>query len=165
MPGEAPPEFVRYLRAIIDDVSAATNFRREAAAACAYFERRSQKAALDFDVRDLDEKRQIWTRILNACLRYHLGRANAWPTRRDVLFRDGDEFEMPSGEPEQVLTALLQPAGSNRHARRRQRAIDDPGELPVIASEAERFALIRPIARLVHTRLKEFGLAIDVAAR
>ena len=88
LPGEEPPESVAYLRSLIDDIDVATHFRREAAAACAYFERRSAKAALTFQVADLTEQQRQWTTIANAALRYRLTASNAWPEGRHILGLD-----------------------------------------------------------------------------
>src|SRR5262245_41713085 len=72
MPGEEPPESVRYLRSVIDDPKIATNLRREAAAAVAYFQKRSAKAALTFQVTDIDQQRREWLLLANAAVRCEL---------------------------------------------------------------------------------------------
>jgi hypothetical protein len=157
MPGEAPPASVQYLRDIIDDDSAATNFRREAAAATAYFERRSRKAALSFAISDVDAKRETWRRLLNGALRHHFWRHGRWPQDKALLLGQADEIDIVGlPDPEIVTAALLVPAG-NRHTRRRQRAIDEPVTTGVWSgTESERKEVLRPLARAVHARLAQF---------
>jgi hypothetical protein len=97
--------------------------------------------------------------VINGSLRIHLGRHAHWPARKDVLFKAADELEAPASDPDLVLSALLL-GGSNRQlGRRRQRAIDERVSAQWSGTEAERRELLRPLARLVHARLREFGLA------
>jgi len=158
LPGEAPPESIKFLRWILDfrgqgGAQLDPAFRREAAAATAYYERRSKKNALQYDVVDLEERRRQWVRILNACLRHHL-RQRGRPLRQEMLFALADEFAAPPCEPERALIVLLQPAGGQQRSHRRLRAIDDPG-LPATATEAERHEIVRAIAGILQRRLAE----------
>jgi hypothetical protein len=157
MPGEPEPASVQYLRALLDDPEVPTNHRRESAAAVAYFERRSRKAMLAFDVPDDTQRITKWRRVLNGCLRFHLAQHGRWPADKRVLLGPNDLFEPPAGDPDRALNALLLPA-ANRHERRR-RAVDDPGGVASIGSEAERMSILRSIAEFVHQRLAEFKLA------
>lgn len=151
LPGEEPPESVAYLRSLIDDPITPTNHRREAAAACAYFERRSAKAALTFEVADLTEQQRQLDRIANAALRYQLTtRQGAWPIQRDLLQPDAP---MPPANPELPLAALLMPVTTTQHAKRKRRAVDDPGGTPIIGSQRERRAAILPVAKVCAQRL------------
>ena len=160
LPGEAPPASIVFLRWIINfkgagGVQLDPTFRREAAAATAYFERRSAKAALTYDIADLDTKRRQWRDLINGSLRRLMQRG--WGSAEALIGPD-DPFEMPVEDPERCQAALLQERGSTR-TRRRLRAVDDPGTLPAIASEAERAALIRAIAKAAHRRLAEVSAA------
>jgi hypothetical protein len=146
MPGEAPPESMQCLRGIIDDGSVATNLRREAAAACAYFERRSKKAAIAFNVADLDEKRRQWRKLVNGGIRVHLGKIGRWPADKRMPFSAVDEFELPACDPDLALSAL-------------RKAIDERVPGTWSGSEAERRELLLPLARIIHQRLAQFGLA------
>jgi hypothetical protein len=158
MPGEPAPESVRFLRDIIADDEAPTNLRLEAATACAYFERRSQKAALTFDVADVDEKRRQWRRLVNGGIRHHLAKHGRWPADKAALLGPDDAFDLPEVDPNLVLSALLL-GGSNRHARRRQKAIDQPVTGVWSGSERERTELLKVLAQAMHQRLAEFKLA------
>jgi hypothetical protein len=149
LPGEEPPESIAYLRAIISDIDVATNFRREAAAACAYFERRSKKAALTFEVADLTEQQRQWANIANACLRYQLSLSGDWPQNRNLLQQDAPT---PPTNPEVTIAALLMPVTRARSASRKRRTVDDPGGTPILNSERERRDAIRPIAKLCAAR-------------
>ena len=154
LPGEEPPESVAYLRSLIDDIDVATNFRREAAAACAYFERRSKKAALTFEVADLTEQQRQWANIANACLRYQLTASGDWPDARNLLQQD---MPTPTTNPETTIPALLMPVTRARSTTRKRRAVDDPGGTPIINSERERRDAIKPIAKLCAERQANGG--------
>ena len=148
LPGEEPPESVAYLRSLLDDIDVATNLRREAAAAVAYFERRSAKAALNFEVADASEQQRQWVTVINACIRYELttrpGSNRSWPEDRELL-RQGD-VPTPATATEPTVAAILLPV-SRLAGRRRTKHIDDPGGMPIFASERERKAAIQPAAR------------------
>jgi hypothetical protein len=164
MPGESEPEGVIFLREIVGTEREGSRFkveyRREAASALSYWERRCKKAALSFDVADQDERREKWRRVLNGLIRHHLHRRHLWPQRKDVLFGPNDHFEMPGDDPDRALNAILLPP-ANRHERRK-RTIDDPGRTPVIGSETERLSIIKPVAEAVLARLRKFDLAPKV---
>lgn len=152
MAGELEPEGVRFLRWI---TASEFNplFRREAAQALAYYERRVAKMAVTFDVADEAELRTKWMRILNGCIRAHLAKHQRWPQDKHLLIGPNETFKKPSGDPDTALSALLL-AGNNRHARRRQRKIDEPVSSGMWSgSEQERLELIRPIAELIHERI------------
>jgi hypothetical protein len=159
MPGEAMPEAVLFLREIVGTEHEGSRFRveyrREAASALSYSERRAKKAELQYSVPDQDERHRQWRGVLNGCIRLHLGRRGLWPERRNVLFRPDDTLEMPPHDPELGLAALLY-AGSRK--ARRPRAIDERS-VPTIASDAQRLEILRSIAKVTHGRLKRFGLA------
>jgi hypothetical protein len=159
MPGETLPEAVMFLREIIGTEHEGSRFRveyrREAAAALAYYERRVKKAELQYKVADQDERLRQWRGVLNGCIRVHLGRRNLWPGRRDILFKPADPIELPPYDPELGLAALLY-AGSRK--AKRPRAIDERS-VPTIASDAQRIEILRSIAKVTHGRLKQFGLA------
>ena len=147
LPGEEPPESVAYLRILVDDVDQPTRFRREAAAALAYFERRSAKAALTFEVADTSEQRRQWTTIANAALRYRLTTSSTWPENRDTL----GEADEPPANPDLTVAAMLMPA--RRQTARKRKALDDPGGTPAITSERDRRTAIMPLARICHERM------------
>lgn len=149
LPGDEPPESIAYLRFLADHPDVPTNFRREAAAACAYFERRSAKAALTFEVADTSEQRSQWAAIARAALRARLSRASTWPECRELL-RSTETIKAPTSSPEQAIAALLTTAHTQTTQRRR-RAIDDPGG-PAINSERERRAAIRAVAGTIQSQ-------------
>jgi hypothetical protein len=158
MPGEEPPPAVKWLRKMVDDLSAPTGYRRECAAALAYWERRAKKVELAYNVADDTERRRQWRSLVNGAIRLHLAKIGKWPERKDVLMGPDDLLEVPAANPEVVLSAILL-GSSNRAARRRQKAIDERATELWSGSEAERTELIRPVARLAHERLMAFGLA------
>ena len=167
LPGEAPPASIVFLRWVLDfrgqgGAQFDPSFRRESAAALAYFERRSKKHALQFDIVDLTERHKQWVRILNACLRYHL-RQRGQPLRQDMLFRNDDEFAAPPCEPERAMAVLLLPADGQQRSQRRLRSIDDPG-LPANVSETERLQIVRAIALILQRRLAEATASPRAAA-
>lgn len=147
LPGDEPPESIAYLRSLLDNPTVATNFRREAAAACAYFERRSAKAALTFEVAETSEQRAQWDAIARAAMRARLSTSRAWPECRDLL--PSDRSETPAGNPDQAIAALLTTA--RQTGQRKRRAIDDPGS-PIITSERERRAAIKAVAGTIQPR-------------
>jgi hypothetical protein len=144
LPGDEPPESIAYLRSLLDDQDVPTNFRREAAAACAYFERRSAKAALTFEVADTSEQRKQWAVIAKAALRARLSTTSAWPDHRHLLRSTEQIHQPPTSSPELAIAAMLTAAHSQASQRKR-RAIDDPGG-PTINSERERRLAIRALA-------------------
>jgi hypothetical protein len=165
MPGEPEPQGVRFLRWIIETEGAdglrfSPQFRRESAAALAYYQRRAQKAQLLYNVADADERRETWRRILNGALRVHLGKHGHWPQRTDVLLTAADKIDVAGlPDPELVLSALLLGGGNRQERRRRQRTVDERVVALWSGTEEERRALIRPVAKAVHQRLLLFGLA------
>ena len=163
MPGESEPPAIVFLRSVVASEHEGLMFRydlrREAAQGLAYWERRCKRAALQFAVPDADEKRRAWLRIINGGLRAHLTTRGSWPARKDVLLTDTDEIDVASlPDPDLVLSALL--LGGNRQQRRqRQKAIDEPVAATWSGTEEQRIETIRPLAKAVHRRLAEFGLA------
>ena len=162
MPGESEPPAVVFLRSIVACEHAGLMFRydyrREAAAALSYWERRCKKVELQYSVPDEAERRTSWRRILNGALRIHLGKHGRWPADKRVLFSAVDEFELPACDLDLALSALLS-GGNRQQSRRRRKAIDERVAAQWSGSEAERKKLLLPLAQLVHARLKEFGLA------
>ena len=150
MPGESEPPAVVFLRSIVACEHAGLMFRydyrREAAAALSYWERRCKKVELQYSVPDEAERRTSWRRILNGALRIHLGKHGRWPADKRVLFSAVDEFELPACDPDLALSAL-------------RKAIDERVPGTWSGTEAERRELLLPLARLVHQRLAQFGLA------
>jgi hypothetical protein len=163
MPGEPEPPAVAFLRTIVAGQHAGLMFRhdyrRESASALAYWERRCKRAELQYDVADADERRDSWCKLVNGGIRLHLGKIGRWPQDKHVLLTAADEIDVTGlPDPDLVLSALLI-GGHNRHARRRLRAIDERVPAVWSGSENERNALLRSLAKLVHQRLKEFGMA------
>jgi hypothetical protein len=121
MPGETEPPAVVFVRSVVALEHAGTMFRydyrRESAAALAYWERRCKKAELQYKVPDENERRASWRRILNGVLCAHLGKH---PRRNDVLFKVSDTFEMPPCSPEVALSAILLGANSPQRRRRQK---------------------------------------------
>jgi hypothetical protein len=157
MPGEEPPPAVKWLRKMVADLSAPTSYRRECAAALAYWERRAKKVELTYNVADDIEKVRQWRSLVNGAIRLHLAQIGKWPERKDVLMGPDDLLEVPAANPEVVLSALLL-GSSNRQQRRRQKAIDERATELWSGSETERAEVLRPIARLAQQRLQEFGI-------
>lgn len=163
LPGEAPPESIKFLRWVVDyrgshGEQLDPSFRREAAAATAYFERRSAKAALVFEIADEDERREHWRKLINSALRVHLSKAGQWPAGKHMLLDPSDEFAMPAIDPDVAHSALM--TGDNRHQRRqRQKALDErlPGKWS--GNETEPAEILRVIAAAAHQRLAQFDLA------
>jgi hypothetical protein len=162
MPGESEPPAVVFLREVVACEYAGLMFRhdyrREAAAALAYWERRCRKAELLYSVSDQEERQRQWRSLINGGIRLALARTGRWPADKHILLGPDDPFELPAVDAEHALNSLLMPAASTRKTRR-QRAIDERGLPPGVSSEAERLELLRPLAQLVHARLREFGLA------
>jgi hypothetical protein len=161
--GEAEPEAITFLRWVISFVGQegdqfSPSFRREAAAALAFWQRRVARSALQYNVAGVDEKRRQWRSLVNGAIRLHLARIGKWPERKDVLMGPDEALELPAADPEVVLSALML-GSSNRQQRRRQKAIDERAAELWSGSETERAELLRPIARLAHERLQAFGLA------
>lgn len=166
LPGESEPEAVVFLRWIIDFDGGqkgerfSPSFRREAAAALSFWQRRAAKMALTYEVPDQTERAAGWRKLINGAIRLHLSEHDLWPARRDILLTAAEEIvdvaSLP--DPERVLSALMLPAGGNRHARRRLKAIDERLADIFLGTEAERLALIKPLALLAEARLAEFGL-------
>jgi hypothetical protein len=162
MPGESEPEAVLFLRDIVGTEHEGSRFRveyrREAAAALSYWERRCKKAELQYNVPDENERRASWRKLVNGGIRIHLGKIGRWPQDKHILFGAGDEIDVAGlPDPDLVLSGLL--FGGNRPQRRRRRAIDERTPAVWSGTEAERKAMLRPLAQLVHQRLKAFGLA------
>jgi hypothetical protein len=150
--GEILPPAVVYLRDVIDDPEAPTNYRREAAAALAYYQRRVKKAELLYSVADQDERRETWRRVLNACICYQC-RLNG-RQHKSVLLTADDTFQTPACEPEFALAALL--GGSNRQHRRRaqQTKIDERIQVVTWAgSEQERRQVIAQVAAAIQPHI------------
>jgi hypothetical protein len=163
MPGEPDPPALAFLRWVIDykrdGIQFPHSWRREAAAAISFWERKCKRAELLYQVPDQSEHRESWRRLINGALRYHLGRNDMWPGRKDILLAPGDDFQPPAGvDPETVFAALTLPAG-NRQARRRQKAIDERMASVWNGTEEQRITLLKPLAVLMRQRLMEFGLA------
>jgi hypothetical protein len=158
MGGEPEPEAVRFLRWITDAGERfSAQWRREAAQALAYWERRVAKMAVTFDVADEAERREKWRRICNAGIRHHLWLHNRWPRDKHILLTASDAFEVPDIDPDAVLSALFVGA-QNRHQRRRLKAIDERVTGTWSGSEAERVELLRVLAVAMHQRLEQFKL-------
>ena len=162
MPGEQAPEGVLFLREIVGTEHEGSRFRveyrLEAGRALSYYERRTRKAELQFEVPDQAERRESWRKLINSALRVHLSKHGYWPAGKDMLLQPGDEFEMPALDPEIAYSAMM--LGGNRHQRRhRQKVLDErlPGKWT--GDETERAELIRVIATAAHQRLLQFGLA------
>ena len=166
LPGEPEPPGVRFLRTIIETVHEggakfSPQFRRESASALAYWQRRAAMNALKYNVADDTERVMSWRRTVNGALRHHLWIHGNWPQRKDILFTAADELdELPADiEPARILSALLI-NGGDRHARRRQRSLDAPAGVEFWSgTESERLATLKPLARAVHQRLLQYGLA------
>lgn len=162
MPGEQPPEAVMYLREIVGTEHEGSRFRvefrREAATALSYYERRCKKAELQYVVPDQDEQKRQWRAVINGCLRIHLEKRGL-SRRKDVLIGTDDQIAMPAAiDPEVALSAVL--LGGNRHERRRrQKAIDERVTGTWSGTEAERQEILRAIGQVMHHRLLQFGLA------
>jgi hypothetical protein len=58
LPGEQRPPGVEWLRKMVEDLTAPTGYRREAASALAYWERRAAKMAVTYEVADADQRRE-----------------------------------------------------------------------------------------------------------
>jgi hypothetical protein len=157
MPGEEEPPAVVFLRSIVNcehpGLMFHHNYRTAAAEALAYWERRCKRAELQYDVPDDTELRTKWRRILNGLIRAHLVTTQRWPRDEYFLIAADEPFTMPAGDPDTTLAALLL-GGQNRHAKRRQKAIDQPVASGMWSgSEEQRLALIRPLAELVRQRI------------
>jgi hypothetical protein len=159
MPGDEAPEAVKYLRYIIDYMKDGIQFpaawRREAASAVSYYERRAAKNALQFQVTDTAEQNREWRALLNGVLRRHLWHAKRWPRDRAVLFAVDEALPAMPCDPSLALTALMLPF--DRHSRRaRRKGLDEP-DMVAITSEEQRRDILRAIARCMHRRLSEFA--------
>jgi hypothetical protein len=163
-PGEPEPEAVRFSRWITDaefdrGERFSAEFRREAAQSLAYWERRRERAELQFAVPDTDEKRRAWVRLVNGGLRTFLSKRGRWPQDKRVLLTAADDIDLAGlPDPELVLSAVCV-GPQNRHERRRARAIDEPIAGTWSGTEEQRLELIRPLAAAVLARLSKFGLA------
>ena len=114
MSGEAEPPAIAFLRWLLaykaaDGEQFSPSFRRESAAAIAFWERKCRRAELQYSVADQDEIRASWRRIINGLLRRHLWAHNRWPRDKHVLYTEGELFELPPHDPELALSALLMP--------------------------------------------------------
>jgi hypothetical protein len=155
-PGTQPPPGVAYLRAFLayrfQGKAYRAEWRREAAGALSYYERRSHINALKFQTPDDAEHRAQWRRILNGLIRRHLSAHAQWPQRKAILIGPAETFAYPPHHPELALAALMLPA--DHHARKaRKRSLDQP-DAPQIADETERLEVLAAIAQVMHRRLE-----------
>lgn len=152
MPGEDPPPAVAFLRNIIHASLHGTRYnpewRRQAGAALAYYERRAKKAELMYQVPDQDERNAAWKRNLDSISRQQLWGAGKWPDHSDLLRRP---YTTPACDPELAITAMLIPA-EQKH--RRRKAIDQPVNERV-ASSAHRLQILRSVAKCLQDRMAE----------
>jgi hypothetical protein len=149
-PGTPEPPAVTFLRATLNpDNNHPPQFRREAGAALAYFERRHAKASLKFNVDNSSETRTAWSRILNAAIRAHLWKHHRWPADKHLLITPNQITNLPAYPPETALSAILSPQ-TRKPARRK--ALDQP-DSPTVTSPEQRQEILRFIAQTIHAHL------------
>jgi len=151
MPGEEPTPAVAFLRNIIHVSHHGTRYnpewRRQAGAALAYYERRAKKAELQYEVPDQDQRRAGWKRNLDSLLRQRLQADGKWPGSRAAL---AQPFAIPNADPELAVSALLMSA--EQGTKPRQKAIDQPiGER--ITNRGQRVLVLRDVAVCLRERM------------
>jgi hypothetical protein len=154
MPGEETTPAVAFLRNILTlrhhGKPYQATWRKEAAAALAYYERRARKAELQYEVPDQAERSAAWKRNLDSLLRQYLWTEGRWPHDKAALH--GDAWHALAADPELALAAILVPAEQRRKTR--QKAIDQP-IAQHINTDGQRQDILRHVANSLYQRIME----------